>query len=232
MPADPALVPEPSPRRGLLIVAEGLDGSGKSATLDSLARWLERRGTKVRTIAWEPSELVGRAAADPRSRTSLTPRVAALLAAADAQRRIGVRVARRLDHGDVVLADRYAWTAIAREVARGLELDWSINLHRTLPAPDLVLFHRAAAGAAVERALATRPASVRSAAVGAAYGSFVDRLLSAFEALIERSRQGSGTPWPTRVVALDLLADPDSNAQIARDAIRALAGPSSEADPG
>ena len=222
MPSHPVLTLEQPPRRGLLIVAEGLDGSGKTATLDGLARWLERRGQAVRTIAWEPSELVGRAAADVRSRTALTPRVAALLAAADAQHRIGARVARRLSSGEVVLADRYAWTAIAREVARGLELDWSIGLHRTLPAPDLVLYLRGDAGSAVERALASRPPSVRSAAVGAAYGSFVERLLRAFDTLSERTRAGVGSPWVADVVALDVHADPLLNARLARDAVRPL----------
>jgi dTMP kinase len=226
MPSEPARVPDLTPRRGLLIAAEGLDGSGKSATLDGVARWLERRGRKVRTVAWEPSALVGRAAADPRSRVALTPRVAALLAAADAQRRIGQRVARRLGQGEIVLADRYAWTAIAREVARGLELDWSINLHRTLPAPDLVLYHRGPAGPAVEHVLATRPPSIRSAAVGSAYGSFVERLLGAFDELAERVGQGTGTPWPTRVLRLDVEADPAGNARIARDEIRRLLEPS------
>ncbi len=220
MPSEPDQELDRAPRPGLLIVAEGLDGSGKTATLDGLARWLERHGRKCRTVPWEPSPLVGRAAADPRSRVSLTPRVAALLGAADAQRRIGTRVARRLGRGDVVLADRYAWTAIARAVARGLELDWSINLHATLPAPDLVLYHRGQAGSAVERALATRPPSIRSAAVGAAYGAFVERLLAAFESLAERARQGSGTPWPTTLVELE--ADSGLNARIARDALRAL----------
>jgi thymidylate kinase len=222
MAADRARTPDHLPPRGLLVVAEGLDGSGKSATLDGLARWLERRGREVRTIAWEPSEFVARAAVDLRSRTALTPRVAALLAAADAQHRIGARVSRRLTAGDVVLADRYAWTAIAREVARGLDLDWSGDLHRSLPAPDIVLYHRGDAGSAVERALATRPASVRSAAVGAAYGTFVERLLAAFDALAERARNGLGMPWPTRVVELDVGADPIVNARIARDAIRPL----------
>lgn len=231
MPSDPAKTLEQPPRRGLLIVAEGLDGSGKSATLDGLARWLERRGRKVRTVAWEPSRLVGRAAADPRFRTVLTPRVAALLAAADAQHRIGARVARRLARGDVVLADRYAWTAIAREVARGLELDWSMDLHRTLPAPDLVLYHRGEAGSAVERALATRPPSVRSAAVGAAYGTFVERLLGAFDVLAERARNGSGMPWPTQVVALDVHAEQGVNGRIAREAIRPLVEPGDSGGP-
>ena len=220
MPADPAPTPGSLRRSGLLIAAEGLDGSGKSATLEGLARWLERREQRVRVLAWEPSALVGRAAADARHRPALTPRVAALLAAADAQRRIGRRVARRLAHGEVVLADRYAWTAIAREAARGLDLDWSINLHRTLPAPDLVLYHRGEAGSAVERALATRPPSVRSAAVGAAYGSFVERLLGALDSLAQAAAAGAGAPWPTQVVELDALADPAVNLRRAREAAR------------
>ncbi|HEY7936018.1 MAG TPA: hypothetical protein VID26_02705 [Candidatus Limnocylindrales bacterium] len=232
MASQPARAPGPDLRHGLLIVAEGLDGSGKSATLEALARWLERQGRKVRTVAWEPSRLVGRAAADPRSRVALTPRVAALLAAADAQRRIGLRVAHRLGHGEVVLADRYAWTAIAREAARGLELDWAINLHGTLPAPDLVLYHRGKAGPAVERALAARPPSIRSAAVGAAYGSFVDRLLAALDELSERSARGAGTPWLTRVLRLDADAEASANARVARDAIRELVERPAAGPPG
>ena len=220
MPADPAATLAALHRPGLLIAAEGLDGSGKSATLDGLAAWLERRGQLVKVVTWEPSERVGRAAADPRSRPALTPRVAALLAAADAQRRIGLRIARRLARGEVVLADRYAWTAIAREAARGLDLEWSINLHRTLPVPDLVLYHRAEAGSAVERALAGRPPSVRSAAVGAAYGSFVERLLAALDILATRAGGDLGAPRPTRVVKLDALADPAANIRLAREATR------------
>jgi len=231
MPPDPAQALESRPRRGLLIVAEGLDGSGKSATVEGIGRWLERRGRKVRIVAWEPSELVTRAAADPRSRTALTARVAALLAAADAQHRIGLPVARRLERDEVVLADRYGWTAIAREVARGLELDWAVNLHQSLPVPDLILYHRGDAGSAIERALATRPPSVRSAAVGAAYGQFVERLLATFEALAERSRRGAGTPWSSPVLALDVHADPAANARLARDAVRALVEPSGARRP-
>jgi dTMP kinase len=226
MPSDPAQALDSLPRRGLLIVAEGLDGSGKSATVEGIARWLERRGRRVRIVGWQPSGLVTRAAANPRSRTALTPRVAALLAAADAQHRIGRPVARRLERGEVVLADRYGWTAIAREVARGLELDWAINLHQPLPAPDLILYHRGDAGSAIERALAGRPPSVRSAAVGSAYGSFVERLLGAFEALAQRSRQGSGTPWSSPVLDLDVHAEPGRNARLAREAVRDLVGPS------
>ncbi|MFI5198779.1 MAG: dTMP kinase [Candidatus Limnocylindrales bacterium] len=212
--------------RGLLIAAEGLDGSGKSATLEGIARWLEHRGRPVVAIAWRPSELVARAVLNPRSRPALTPRVAALLAAADAQGRIAARIERRLAAGTTVLADRYAWTAIAREVARGLEPDWSANLHAVLPAPDLLLYHRTDPGSAVAQALSGRPASVRSAAVGAAYGEFVRRLLLAYEQLVARAAQpseaGQSRPWPTRLLVLAAGADPAASARLAGNALDEL----------
>ena len=66
-------------------------------------------------------------------------------------------IRRPLARGDVVLADRYAWTAVAREIARGLEPDWVAALYRFMPRPDLVIFHRQEPAAAHARALATRP---------------------------------------------------------------------------
>ena len=118
---------------GVLIAAEGLDGSGKSAGLDGVARWLERKGRRVHLVTWRPSRVVARAAATPGGRQALTPRVAALLAASEAARRIAVEIERPLARGDVVLADRYVWTAVAREVARGLDPAWVASLYRFAP---------------------------------------------------------------------------------------------------
>ena len=55
-------------------------------------------------------------------------------------------IRRPLARGDVVLADRYAWTAVAREIARGLDPIWAAALYRFTPRPDLILFHRQEAG--------------------------------------------------------------------------------------
>ena len=202
-------------------MAEGLDGSGKSATIAQLGRWLEQRGHVVRVIDWAPSRAVERAAADPRLRIALTPRVAALIGASEAQRRIAARIIRRLRDGQVVLADRYAWTAIAREVARGLDLEWVCNLHRAMPRPDLVLYHRSSARLAVERALADRPPSVQSTAVASAYGEFAGRLSATFELLVELSREGIAAPWTTELLVLD-QADPGESARAGWDAVLGL----------
>jgi thymidylate kinase len=204
---------------GLLIAAEGLDGSGKSAGLDSLGRWLERKGRRVHLVRWEPSRLVARAAIAPRGRQVLTPRVAALLAASEAADRVAGEVRRPLARGDVVLADRYAWTAVAREVARGLEPEWVAALYRFMPRPDLVIFHPQEPATALARALATRPTPVGAEAIAAAYAAFLERLLATYERLLADPDAG---PWPVPSLTLDPRAAPALRVDVIRERVRPL----------
>jgi thymidylate kinase len=205
--------------RGLLICAEGLDGSGKSAGLDSLGRWLERKGRRTHLVTWGPSRLVARAARAPGGRQVLTPRVAALLAAADAAARMAEDVRPQLARGDVVLADRYAWTGVAREVARGLDPAWAAAVYRFAPVPDLVILHRQDPVTAMARALATRPVPVAAESVAAPYGDFLERLLAAFEGLLDGRLPG---PWPVRTLVVDPGVPADARAALTRDAVRLL----------
>jgi thymidylate kinase len=204
---------------GLLIAAEGLDGSGKSAGLDALGRWLERKGRRVHVVAWEPSRIVARAASVPGGRQVLTPRVAALLAASEAARRIDAEVQRPLARGDVVLADRYVWTAVAREIARGLDPAWIASVYRFAPRPDLILFHRQEPAAALARALATRRSAAGAEAVALAYGEFLERLLVAYDTLLRDRATG---PWRATTVVVDPRSAPAIRVQAIRDAIRPL----------
>jgi thymidylate kinase len=206
----------------LLIAAEGTDASGKSAALERLARWLERKGRRVSVVASSPSPLVRAAAASTRSRLALTPTVAALLAAADevgaAQR--GIRP--RLIDDRVVLVDRYAWTAVARDVARGLDPDWAGALRRPLPAPDLVILFRSDRVGVVARALSDRPPSVGSAVVADAFGGFVDRLIEAYEGLVDASGEVTASPWPVAVSTIEAPIDPDEADRRIRALVRPL----------
>lgn len=215
--------PRPRP---LLIAAEGLDGAGKSVQLDLLARWLERKGRAVSIEAWEPSRRVERASAAAKLRPALTPRVAALLAAADAARRLETDVRRPLAMGSVVLADRYAWTAIAREVARGLEPEWVASLYRFALRPDLLLFFDQPAADALESALARREWATRAAAISAAFGPFLGRMVEAFEALLAGASEAGASgvpsfgPWPVPVVHVRPGAPTETSERAIREAVR------------
>ncbi len=145
--------------------------------------------------------------------------MAALLAASEAADRMTAEVRQPLARGDVVLADRYAWTAVAREVARGLDPGWAAALYGFTPRPDLVLYHRQEPSAALARALASRPASVGAEAVAAAYGEFLERLLAAYDRLL---REPAAGPWRTRTVILDPRAAPVIRVESVREAVGRL----------
>ena len=210
-----------STRRGLLIAAEGLDGSGKTAGLDSMGRWLERKGRRVHAVTWEPSRLVGRIAATPRGRQILTPRVAALLAAAEASRLLVREVRERLQRGDVVLCDRYVWTGVAREMARGFDPGWVAAMYRFAPVPDLVVYHRQDPALALARALASRSERAGAESVAGAFEHFLERLFAAYDALVAGAA-GTFGPWPVRVLELDPRADPAERVEAVRAEVRPL----------
>jgi dTMP kinase len=62
-----------------------------------------------------------------------------------------------LKAGVIVLADRFAFTAFARDVARGVDPTWVRNLYSFAIQPDLVFYFRVPLDVAVERILSGRP---------------------------------------------------------------------------
>jgi thymidylate kinase len=206
-------------RLGLLVAVEGLDAANTSATAELLARWLERQGRRVHVVPWEVSNALRRASADPRRRQALTPRVAALLVAAEAVRRIVDRVGGPLDAGETVVADRYAWTPVARGVARDLDPAWVANLYAPVPCPDLVLLARIDPLRALGRSLEPHPAARRADAVGPAFAEFVGALSSAFDGLAAGILPG---PWPVRVTTIEAERPAEAVAREARAAVRPL----------
>jgi dTMP kinase len=57
----------------------------------------------------------------------------------------------------LVLADRYIYTAFARDASRGCPPRWLRNLYRFAPIPDITFYFRAPLDIAVHRILSGRP---------------------------------------------------------------------------
>ena len=210
---------------GLLVAIEGLESPVRPRLADLLARWLERRGRRVHIVPWEASRALSRAAADPRTRPALSPRVAALLVAAEAAQVTAEQVGRPLAAGDAVVADRYAWTPIARAIARHGDPAWHAALYTPLPRPDLVVHLRTPIPAAVEEAL-DRTDDASAAGLGAGFGSFVAALGSAYDELASGAVPG---PWPAPRLVLDGSVPVEHAARLARAAVRPLLDGSSGA---
>ena len=142
---------------GALIVVEGTDGSGKSTQLYLLKRWLEIGGYRLHFTEWNSSPLVKSATRRGKQRRLLTPTTFSLLHAADFADRCERQIMPLLQGDYLVLADRYVYTAFARDTARGCPPHWLRNLYRFAPVPDITFYFRAPLDVAVNRILSGRP---------------------------------------------------------------------------
>jgi dTMP kinase len=141
---------------GKLIVVEGIDGSGKSTQIDLLVKWLTAQGRTVYFSEWNSSELVKSTTRLAKKEKLFTPTSFSLLQATDFADRWENYMQPMLKAGAVVLADRYAFTAFARDVSRGVDPQWVRNLYSFAPQPDLALYFRVPLEVAISRILSAR----------------------------------------------------------------------------
>ncbi len=142
--------------QGKLIVVEGIDGSGKSTQIDLLYKWLESRGKAVYFSEWNSSKLVKSTTRLAKKEHMFTPTTFSLLQATDFAERWENLILPMLKAGVIVLADRFAFTAFARDVARGVDPLWVRNLYSFAPQPDITLYFRVPLDVAVDRILSSR----------------------------------------------------------------------------
>ena len=142
---------------GKLIAVEGLDGSGKSTQIYLLKRWMEMQGLKVFFTEWNSSVLVKDATRKGKKQQLLTPTTFSLVHATDFADRFERQVLPLLRAGYIVLADRYMYTAFARDIVRGCDPRWVRNLYSFAVVPDITFFFDTPLNVALDRILSGRP---------------------------------------------------------------------------
>lgn len=147
---------KPNPCKGKLIVVEGIDGSGKSTQIDLIYKWLAEKGKSVYFSEWNSSPLVKSTSKLGKKEKSFTPTTFSLIQAADFANRWENQFLPMLKAGVIVLADRYAFTGFARDVARGVAPQWVRNLYSFAFLPDLTLYFNVPLDEAVERITSSR----------------------------------------------------------------------------
>lgn len=154
--ASPLFVPNRF--KGKLIIVEGIDGSGKSTQLSLLSQWLRSQMIAVAFSEWNSSPLVHDTMRRGKKRKMLTPTTFSLLHATDFADRMERYILPLLKAGAVVCADRYAYTAFARDVARGVDRQWVRNLYSFALRPNLSFYFRVPLEVALGRILGGRDA--------------------------------------------------------------------------
>ncbi|MFH1212838.1 MAG: thymidylate kinase [Candidatus Neomarinimicrobiota bacterium] len=142
---------------GVLIAVEGLDGSGKSTQLYLVKRWLEINGYHVYLTEWNSSDMVRQAIKRGKKKNLLTPTTFSLVHAVDFSDRYHRQIQPLLKTGFIALADRYIFTAFARDAVRGCSPAWLRNLYSFAIVPDITFYFKLPSGAAIERILSNRP---------------------------------------------------------------------------
>ena len=126
--------------KGTLVCVEGIDGSGKSTQLTLLRDWLKSTGQDVIFTEWNSSELISQTTKLAKKKNLLSARTFSLLHAVDFADRFKQVIAPALKAGFIVLADRYAYTAFARDVARGVDPNWVRKVYNFAIKPDLAIY--------------------------------------------------------------------------------------------
>ncbi|MBA3241346.1 MAG: thymidylate kinase [Acidobacteria bacterium] len=142
---------------GKLFVVEGTDGSGKSTQLSLLYQWLRAEGHDVFFSEWNSSPLVKDTTRRAKRRRLFTPSTFSLLHATDFADRTERDIIPPLKAGAIVLADRYIYTAFARDVARGCDRAWVRGVYRFAVRPTVAFFFRAPLDVAIDRIVSGRP---------------------------------------------------------------------------
>lgn len=162
-------VPTPSPKRfyghgipgvdprtltGRLIVVEGADGSGRSTQTARLVEWLEGRGHPTVQVGLKRSTLVSEELERAQQGNILSRTTLSLFYATDFADQLENVMLPALRSGFMVLADRYIYTPMARDLVRGFELEWLRNLYDIAVVPDAVFYLQVSPEALVQRTFA------------------------------------------------------------------------------
>ncbi len=125
---------------GKLIVVEGADGSGRSTQIARLVEWLETCGHATVPVGLKRSTLVSSELEKAQEGNILSRTTLSLFYATDFADQLENIILPALKAGFIVLADRYIYTLMARDLVRGMDEAWLTNLYGIALEPDAVFY--------------------------------------------------------------------------------------------
>jgi dTMP kinase len=160
------VVPQPSPKRfyghgipgvdperltGKLIVVEGADGSGRSTQISRLVTWLEGGGHATVQVGLKRSTLVSEELEQAKQGNILSHITLSLFYATDFADQLENIILPSLKAGFMVLADRYIYTLMVRDLVRGMDEAWLRQLYGIALVPDAVFYLNVSSQELVQR---------------------------------------------------------------------------------
>jgi dTMP kinase len=147
---------QPDDLVGKLIVVEGADGSGRSTQIARLVEWLETTGHATVQVGLKRSTLVSEELERAQEGNILSRTTLSLFYATDFADQLENIILPALKAGFIVLADRFIYTLMARDMVRGMDETWLKNLYGIALEPDAVFYLAVEAEELVQRNLSKK----------------------------------------------------------------------------
>jgi len=206
------------PYPGRLVIVEGIDGSGKSTQLQLLHKWLISEGYTVFFTEWNSSKLVRETTKQGKKNKTLTPLTFSLIHATDFADRLFYQIIPPLKAGMIVLADRYFYTAFARDVARGCPRPWVRKVYEFAVRPDIAFYFKVPVDVSLGRILSGR-SKIKyyeagmdmnmSSDVVESFSKFQGRILEEYDKVVEECG----------LVVMDATAEIDEQQEAVREVV-------------
>jgi dTMP kinase len=129
------------PAAGFLIVYEGISGSGKSEGIRQLKQELAAGGMRADVAEWNSNRTIRSLTVMLDRRGWLTPGLYSFLQWFGFWIDYRRFIAPRLKQGGIVIADRYVYTGLTRDVANGAASLWGRLWMKLVRRPDIVFFY-------------------------------------------------------------------------------------------
>ena len=128
----------------MLIAFCGVDGSGKTTQLNLLQQELEKQGKKVyvtkQPTNWYRNDNNVRAFLEGRKTNNMLIKELALFSATDRLRQYNNEISQKEKEGNIVISDRYIYSAYTYFYTRGLDIKWLKEINKFVPLPDITLY--------------------------------------------------------------------------------------------
>jgi dTMP kinase len=129
-------------QKGILIALEGLDGSGKTTHAHILNENLQKQGYNSEYTREPSVGKIGRFIQNTvlYNDDMTQPIIEALLFAADRVDHIKNFVEPKISNGRIIISDRYLYSSLAYQGARGVSLEWLKRINEFVPKPDIAFY--------------------------------------------------------------------------------------------
>jgi len=130
------------PKKGLLIAVEGIDGAGKSTQVQMLKNGLYQQGVDVVTFKEPTNGIFGKRIRElaEHGRSNITATEESQLFLQDRIEDVRQNIMPALEKVSVVIMDRYYFSNIAYQGARGLDMNYIKSENEKIaPTPELLL---------------------------------------------------------------------------------------------